>query len=177
VTVQTTDPPQATSDAGSDVGAAVTTLYREQSVQLGRAALLLVGDRASAEDVVQEAFLGLHRRWLNNGAPRDPLAYVYTAVLNGCRSMLRRRARRLWLPSAPPVWSAESAVLLGEERRAVLEAITRLPRRQREVLVLRFYLDLSEAEIASTLGVSRGTVSSTVSRALTALADLLGGEF
>ncbi|MDX6428390.1 MAG: Sigma-70 region 2 [Streptosporangiaceae bacterium] len=78
--MQTTDPPQTASDAGSDVGAAVTTLYREQSVQLGRAAWLLVGDRASAEDVVQEAFLGLHRRWLNNGKPaqNDDWAFMIT---------------------------------------------------------------------------------------------------
>jgi RNA polymerase sigma-70 factor (sigma-E family) len=173
VTVQTSDPPKAATDAG----AAVTALYREHAVGLGRAALLLVGDRPSAEDVVQEAFFGLHRRWLRDGTPRDPVAYIRTAVFNGCRSVLRRRALRIRLPDAPPVWSAESAVVLDEDRRAVLEAITRLPRRQREVLVLKFYLDLPETEIASALGVSRGTVSSTASRALTALAGLLGEEF
>jgi RNA polymerase sigma factor (sigma-70 family) len=80
------------------------------------------------------------------------------------------------LPYEPPVWSAESVVVLREERRVVLEAVARLPRRQREVLVLKFYLDLSEAEIASTLAVSRGTVFSTSSRALTAMAGLLGEE-
>ncbi|MCW2943247.1 MAG: sigE10 [Actinomycetia bacterium] len=141
--MQTSDPPKAATDAG----AAVTALYREHAVGLGRAALLLVGDRPSAEDVVQEAFFGLHRRWLRDGTPRDPVAYIRTAVFNGCRSVLRRRTLRI------------------------------RPRRQREVLVLKFYLDLPETEIASALGVSRGTVSSTASRALTALAGLLGEEF
>jgi RNA polymerase sigma factor (sigma-70 family) len=105
------------------------------------------------------------------------VAYARTAVLNACRSVLRRRARRLPSARAAPIWSAESSVVLAEERREVSEAIARLPRRQREVLVLKFYLDLPDQEIAVALGVSRGTVSSTASRALTALGDLLGKDF
>ena len=74
------------------------------------------------------------------------------------------------------MWSAESAALEGEERREVLQAIARLPRRQREVLVLRYFLGLSDSEIAADLGVSRGTVVSTASRALAALATKVGGQ-
>jgi RNA polymerase sigma factor (sigma-70 family) len=74
------------------------------------------------------------------------------------------------------VWSAESAVLAGEDRREVLAAVARLPRRQREVLVLRYFLDLTDPEIAADLGVSRGTVVSTASRALAALARNTGEQ-
>jgi RNA polymerase sigma factor (sigma-70 family) len=99
-------------------------------------------------------------------------------VVSGCRSVLRRRrvASRFAAPLEPPIWSAESAVVLGEERRAVFLALRTLPPRQREALVLRYYLDLSEAEIAETMGVSRGTVKSTTSRALAALAGKIGEE-
>ncbi|GAB3961216.1 SigE family RNA polymerase sigma factor [Actinoallomurus acanthiterrae] len=170
--MRTSDPPEVTPED------AISDLYRANSLRLARAALLLVGDRATAEDVVQEAFYGLQRRWLRDGGPDDPAAYVRTAVMNGCRSVLRRRraARLMRVVHDTPVWSAESAALLGEERRAVLEEIARLPQRQREILVLRFYLDMSEAEIASELGVSRGTVSSTASRALATLANRLEGR-
>jgi RNA polymerase sigma factor (sigma-70 family) len=97
-------------------------------------------------------------------------------VINGCRSVHRSR-RRAWLhgraPHEPPVWSAEAAVIDSEERRSVLAAVARLPRRQREVLALRYYLDLPDSEIAAMLKISRGTVSSTASRAVAALASQL----
>lgn len=156
----------------ADVG----ELYREHALGLIRLAMLMVGDTPTAEDVVQEAFLGLHRK---QNALRDPaaaLSYLRSAVLNRCRSVLRRRtvAGRFRQPHQPPAWSAEERVIDGQERQQVLAAIARLPRRQREVLALRFYCDLPEAQIARTLAISRGTVSATTSRALTALAKLLG---
>jgi RNA polymerase sigma factor (sigma-70 family) len=104
-------------------------------------------------------------------------------VLNGCRSILRRRAiahrvglaHRASLNDETTVRaSAESEVILSEDRRQVLSALARLPRRRREVLVLRYYLALSEAEIAAVLGISAGTVKSTAARALAALARDLG---
>ncbi|MDN3357324.1 SigE family RNA polymerase sigma factor [Actinomadura sp. DC4] len=161
----------APARAPVDVG----ELYRGHALGLIRLAMLMVGDAPSAEDVVQEAFLGLHR---NRNALRDPaaaLAYLRSAVLNRCRSLLRRRAvaGRFRQPYQPPVWSAEERVIDGQERRQVVAAIARLPRRQREVLALRFYCDLPEEQIARTLKISRGTVSATTSRALTALARLL----
>ena len=148
----------------------VSYLFRAHGPALLRLALLLVGDQASAEDVVQEAFMGLHRARLRN---RDKaLPYLRVAVVNGCRSVhrARRRAATLRPQHEPPVWSAEAAAIVNEDRREVLAAVARLPRRPREVLALRYYLGLPDTEIAATLGVSRGTVSSTVSRALTTLA-------
>ncbi|MFI6514073.1 SigE family RNA polymerase sigma factor [Spirillospora sp. NPDC050679] len=164
-------PPRA---APIDVGA----LYRGHAAGLIRLAMLMVGDAPTAEDVVQDAFLGLHR---HHDALRDPggaLAYVRSAVLNRCRSVLRRRAvaGRFARHYEPPAWSAEDGAMAGDERRAVLAAVARLPRRQREVLALRFYCDLPEEEIARTLRISRGTVSSTTSRALRSLERILGAD-
>ena len=102
-------------------------------------------------------------------------------MLNGCRSVLRRRgvARRAGAAQRrhePPAKSAENEVILSEDRRQVLAALARLPRRRREVLVLRYYLGLSEAEIAAVLGISPGTVKSTAARGLAALARDLGEQ-
>lgn len=157
----------------------VDELYRGHALQLTRMALLLVGDRPSAEDVVQEAFLGLFRGLGRLSDPGRAAAYLRASVLNGCRSVLRARKRARLRGGAadyPAVWSAESAVLAGEERREVLAAVARLPRRQREVLVLRYFLGLSDSEIAADLGVSRGTVVSTASRALATLARKAGEQ-
>jgi RNA polymerase sigma-70 factor (sigma-E family) len=150
----------------------VDGLFKTHAIALIRLALLLVGDRASAEDVVQDAFLGLHRSLPKLRDHSKALAYLRTSVVNGCRSVQRSR-RRAWLRRAdhdPPAWSAESAAIASEERRAVLAAVAGLPTRAREVLALRYYLDLPDNEIAAALGISRGTVSSTASRALAALA-------
>ena len=147
-------------------------LYREQAVAMIRLALTLTGDRATAEDVVQDAFLGLHRRWPRLDDPGNAISYLRTSVVNGCRSVHRSR-RIAWLHRPPHDWSAEAAAIDGEDRREVLTAVARLPRRQREILALRFYLDMSENQIAATLKISRGTVSSTVSRALATLARQL----
>lgn len=151
---------------------AVDDLFRLHAVGLVRFALMLVGDQTTAEDVVQEAFLGLYRAWDRIRDPDAVLGYLRTAVVNGARSVHRNRsrARLLRVPHDPPVWSAEAAAMDGEERRAVLAAIAKLPQRQREVLALKYYLDLSEHEVAAVLRVSRGTVAATGSRALAALA-------
>ena len=167
------EPPQAA--AVSD--RFVDELYRGHALRLTRMALLLVGDRPSAEDVVQEAFLGLFGGLGRLSDPGRAVAYLRVSVLNGCRSVLRARKRARLRGGAadyPAVWSAESAALAGEERREVLAAVAALPRRQREVLVLRYFLGLSDSEIAADLGVSRGTVVSTASRALAALARKAG---
>lgn len=148
-------------------------LYRENRASLIRMARLLVDTPEAAEDAVHDAFLGTAR---NLGSLRDPdaaLGYIRRAVVNRSRSQLRRRrtARehlRVAEPDvAPP---ADDAVLLAEEHREVLAALDTLPPRQREVLVLRYWSDLSEAQIAEALGISRGTVKSQASRAIAALA-------
>jgi RNA polymerase sigma-70 factor (sigma-E family) len=154
----------------------VTALYEAHALGLVRLAVVMLGDRAAAEDVVQEAFCGLYRRWHALSEEANALAYVRSSVINGCRTALRRRVRQLTMAGfaeAGEADSAESAVLLGEEHRQVLLAIRRLPSRQREALVLRYYLDLDEAEIASSMQISRGTVKSTTSRALAALGRIL----
>jgi RNA polymerase sigma-70 factor (sigma-E family) len=155
----------------------VTALYRAQAVGLIRLAYLMLGDRAAAEDVVQDAFCGLYRHWDRLTDPGGALPYVRSSVLNGCRTALRRRARgqRVTLAYQPPDGSAEAAVLGREEREEVMRAVRRLPDRQREALVLRFYLDLPEPEIARVMGIRPGTVRSATHRALKALGHLLEG--
>jgi RNA polymerase sigma-70 factor (sigma-E family) len=159
--------------AAAPPGAAeVTELYQAHALGLTRLAYVMLADRSAAEDVVQEAFCGLYRRWPKLRDPARALPYLRSAVLNGCRTE-RRRTRRPGPRPAPDEPSAEAAVLDGEERAGVLAAIARLPRRQREVLVLRYYLDEPDAAIAAALGIAAGTVRSNLSRALAALgADL-----
>ncbi|TDD85632.1 SigE family RNA polymerase sigma factor [Actinomadura rubrisoli] len=156
----------------------LVALYQEHQTGLVRMAVLLVGDEATAEDVVQDVFLRMQDRPPRLDDEGKLLAYVRAAVLNGCRMTLRRR-RVMWRytePHEPPIWSAESAVLLGEDRREVMRALRRLPRRQREALVLRYYLDLSDDEVSAAMGIRPGTVRSTMARALGALARELGEE-
>jgi len=159
----------------------VALIYRQHHADLVRLALLLVGDRGCAEDVVQDVFTRLcaRGRVLEQAST---LAYVRTAVVNGCRSVLRRRAlaRRIVISRAAP-WrdiqeSAEHTAILAEDRRRVLTALAALPARRREVLVLRFYLGLPVAEVAAMLGISQGSVKSATARGLEALARRLGEE-
>jgi len=162
----------------ADAAHAVTALYQAHAVSMIRIALLMLGDRSAAEDVVQEAFFGLFRRWHGLNDPGKAEAYVRSAVLNGCRDAVKRRDRRTRRDLATafdllePI-SAEAAALIGEDRRRILAGLRLLPGRQREALVFRYYLELSEEETASAMGVSRGTVKSTTSRAIAALGRML----
>ena len=180
-----------TTQTGLSPGAvaSVTALYAEHSLGLVRLAVIMTGERAVAEDIVQDAFLGLYRRWDQVPAMTAPLAYLRVSVVNGCRTALRRRSLSARWPGAGPggdldeatlaaghgglVESAEASVLLNEEQRAVAAALRALPRRQREAVVLRYYLDLSVEETARTMGVSLGTVKSATHRALAAIARTL----
>lgn len=157
-----------------DAAVAVTALYHEHALGLMRFARLLLGSPAGAEDVVQDAFCGLYRRWDHLDDKGNALGYVRSAVVNGCRSVQRRSrlADRLVI-FQPDAISAEAAALTGEERREVVKALRRLPRRQREVLIMRFYLDLSDEQIAADLGISQATVRSVRRRALISLEHLL----
>jgi RNA polymerase sigma-70 factor (sigma-E family) len=157
-----------------DAEAAVRALYQAHALGLIRLAYVMLGDRPEAEDVVQDAFCGLYRHWEHLAGPDRALAYVRSSVLNGCRSTLRRRAvRRALVTFQRPAVSAESSVLSNEERHEVMESIRRLPARQREVVVLRFYLDLADDEIAQVMGVRPSTVRSAAARALEALGRAL----
>jgi RNA polymerase sigma-70 factor (sigma-E family) len=171
--------PSAPERSGPTPVSDVAGLFRERHAELVRLAVLVVGDQPTAEDVVQDVFARLCARHLL--PDRDGLAYVRAAVLNGCRSVLRRRAltrRRsgdLDRSDAAP-GSAENEAMLAEDRRQVLAALAALPVRRREVLVLRYWLGLSEAEIAAVMGISPGTVKSNAARGLAALARKLGEE-
>lgn len=159
---------------------ALSELYAAHWRQLVRLAALLVRDVGTAEEVAQDAFVAMHGRW---GRLRDndkALAYLRQAVVNRSRSVLRHRGvveRHLRSaaaapdPAAPP---SDTRALEEDRRVAVLDALGRLPDRQREVLVLRHYLELSEAEIAEALGIARGSVKSHASRGAAALRELLG---
>ena len=155
-------------------GDLVDCLFRAHALTLVSTAMLLVGDQDSAEDVVQEAFLGLYRSVPRLRDPDKALPYLRASVLNGCRSAVRRR--KLWAGKAihePAAASAESVALISEEQRSVLAALRKLPARQREVLIFRFYLHEADDEIARLMGISPGTVRSTSHRALAALGKLL----
>jgi RNA polymerase sigma-70 factor (sigma-E family) len=154
----------------ADAEAAVAALYDAAAVGLIRLAYLMLGDRPNAEDVVQDAFCGLYKNWDRLADHDRALAYVRSSVLNGCRSALRRRAvGRRMTTYQPPAASAEATALGHEERREVMQAVRRLPGRQREALVLRFYLDLPDAEIARIMGLRPSSVRSATHRALKAL--------
>jgi len=164
-------------EAVIDADTALEQLYAAHYAGLVRLAVLLLRDQALAEDVVQDSFVAMHRRWDRVDAGKAP-AYLRQTVVNRSRSALRHRAvaarhRPDRLPDGAP---ADEAVLRDERRARVLDALAGLPTRQREVLVLRYYLDLPEADIASTLGISRGAVKTHASRGAAALRRTLTTE-
>jgi RNA polymerase sigma-70 factor (sigma-E family) len=165
----------ARARAASGPSEPVALLYRSQHRRLVGLAALLVDDRGTAEDVVQDAFVGLCRQWRHLRDPESAIAYLNRAVVNGGRDRLRRGRRtaagnlRL-VPRPEGNTSAEQDAVAHDEHDRLWQAVTQLPRRQREVLVLRYYLDQTEVEIAETLAVSRGSVKKHASRGLAALA-------
>lgn len=162
--------------SGAPLAPLLETMYREHYASLVRLASLLIDDVGSCEEVVQDAFVRVWRR----GAPAcgvDRLpAYLRSAVLNGARSHLRhaRVARRHLQPVPAPTDGPDVSPLVGDHHR-VLQALRSLPDRQRGVLALRYYLDLSEAEIAAALGISAGSVKTHAHRGLATLAKQLEG--
>ena len=167
-----------TQVSGWSADEALELLYAAHWRQLVRLAVLLVHDLGTAEEVVQECFVAVHGRWNRLDDPDKALAYLRQSVVNRSRSHLRhlavvrRHANRQ--PPAEPVAGADATASDLARRAMVLAALRALPRRQREVLALRYYLDLSEAEIADALGISRGAVKSHASRGAAALRAQLG---
>lgn len=153
-------------------------LYRQHRIPLLRLGVLLLEDQAAAEDVVQDVFSSLWRRRTVPQQPGDALAYLRRAVVNRSRSHMRKLvlARRRPPLAAPNAPSALEIVEMSEERRRVLAALHRLPRGQREVLVLRYYSDLPVSAVADALRVGEGTVKSQTARGLAALARMLEDE-
>jgi RNA polymerase sigma-70 factor (sigma-E family) len=161
--------PSAATPCGMEQAAdeAVTVLYQTHHAMLVRTAALLVGDVATAEDVVQDSFIATHSAWWRLRDTSMALPYLRRAVINKSRSVLRHRVVADRHPPMPALGlpSAEDSALAVVERSAVLAALDALPDRQREVVVLRYYADLSEAQIAAALGISKGAVKSHTSRA------------
>lgn len=160
-----------------DADVALEELYAAHWSSLVRLATLLLRDQGTAEEVVQDAFVAMHDRWGRLQDPSKGLAYLRATVVNKARSVLRhRKVVTAYVDRTPPASDtpgADHALLQSARRSDVLAALGALPVRQREVLVLRYYLDLSEHDIAATLGISKGAVKSHASRGSASLRTLL----
>lgn len=167
--------PPSDTPSWSDADGALTALYTAHYRSLVRLASFLLRDPQHAEEVVQDAFVAMHGSWRRLRDPDKAEAYLRQAVVNRSRSGLRRRKVELkHAPKpVPDAASAEYGALAQLDRGAVIDALRDLPTRQREVLVLRYYGDLSEAQIAATLGISTGAVKSHASRGMSALRTTL----
>ncbi|MFJ3363711.1 SigE family RNA polymerase sigma factor [Streptomyces anthocyanicus] len=181
-----TDPADTDTDTDTDTAtcvdprgvereAAMIRLFDGQHARLVRLAVLLGADQ-DAEDVVAEAFCVLHSRWYGLRAPQAAAAYLRSVVCNLVRMRIRRLqvSRRHADVPPDPVASAEATAMLHEDRRQVVDALEGLPTRQREALVLRYWLDLREREIADAMGISTGAVKSHISRGMHALSRAMG---
>jgi RNA polymerase sigma-70 factor (sigma-E family) len=150
---------------------AVIELYSMHYTALVRLAAMLVRDTPTAEEVVQDSFVAMHDGWERLRDTEKALAYMRQAVVNRSRSVLRHRmvVEKNQQKPPPDMPSAEHGALALVERSAVIAALRDLPERQREAIVLRYYADLSEAEIAAAMKISRGAVKSHTSRGMAAL--------
>jgi RNA polymerase sigma-70 factor (sigma-E family) len=168
----------AQARAAWDAADVVTEIYTGHYNQLVRLAVLLVHDVQTAEEVVQDAFEAMHLAWRRLRDSEKALSYLRQTVVNRSRSVLRhRKVVDMHAPKpAPDEPSAEHAALTLLERSAVAAALRSLPLRQREAIVLRYYADFSEADIAAAMGISRGAVKSHTARAMAALKSILEQE-
>ncbi len=167
----------AAASVSADRG--IADLYAAHWHRLVRLAWLLLRDQLAAEDVVQDAFVATHRHWSSIREGGRVVGYLQTAVVNGCRSVQRHNvvvdrqnlkdAAGADAPGRASLDSAEAKVMDAVEREAMIDALGTLPTRQREVLVLRYYADLSEAQIAAALDISAGTVKAHAHRGLSML--------
>ena len=158
-----------------DAARAVTAIYTTHYRSLVRLAVLLVRDVATAEEVVQDSFIAMHAAWRRLRDTEKALSYLRQSVVNRSRSVLRHRVvvdKNAPKP-APDMPSAEQGAISLLERAAVIAALRTLPPRQREALVLKYYADLSEAQIATAMGISRGAVKSHTARGVAALRVVL----
>ena len=162
------------SPAEWDAGHAVTTLYGTHYHSLVRLAALLTGNVATAEEAVQDSFAALHTSWPRLRDPGKALSYLRQSVVHRTRSAPRHRAvASRNAPQPPRAPSTGQGAVASLERCEVVSALGRLPVRQREALVLRYYCDLTEAQIASAMGISKGAVKSHTARGMSSLRTIL----
>lgn len=161
-----------------DVG--VEVLFMRHYVELLRLAFCLLGDRGRAEDAVQEAFISVYRHWDGLRDQASALPYLRSAVINRCRTGLRQRLRELgpgeFEVEGPAPDRPEEQAIVSEDHDRLARAVRGLPRRQREVVVCRYYLELSIPETATLLGITAGSVKRHAHRGLKALGISVGGE-
>lgn len=141
-----------------------------------RLAYVLTGDRGHAEDIAQAAFARGYASWGRVIRTGDPDAYVRRILINENRNRFRKRRVPEYLPGKLPETVTQDAASAWVERSALLAALRALGPRQRAVVVLRYWLDMSEAETADALGCSVGTVKSQASRALAILRKVMAVE-
>ena len=171
--------------SGWEAETALTDLYAAHWHSLVRLSWLLVRDQHVAEETVQDAFVAMQSRWSQLRDQDLALAYLRRCVVNSSRSVLRHRlvkdrflraetsARTAHGTTTEPSAEARAAEHATSDR--LVAALGRLPRRQREVLTLRYYLDLSEAQIADTLSISTGSVKAHAHRGLATLRSHVEG--
>jgi RNA polymerase sigma-70 factor (sigma-E family) len=169
-------PVPAVDVAGLDREQAVAALFAAHHPSLVRLAVLLGAD--DAEDVVGEAFYQLYRRWEKLRDAAAAATYLRSTVVNLTRMRIRHLQvvrRHLAGPggAAGTVASGEETTVLRDDQQALVDALRSLPDRQRAALVLRYWLDLREREIAETMGISAGAVKTHVSRGMAALSRML----
>jgi RNA polymerase sigma-70 factor (sigma-E family) len=157
---------------------AIDVLFRRHYPDLLRLAYCLLGERSQAEDAVQDAFVSLYSHWIGLRDPAAAPDYLRSAVINRCRSRVRalvreRTGRRLQIVVDVAQASSEDAAVARAEGSRLARLVQRLPRRQREVVVCRYYLELSVAETAELLGIAVGSVKRHAHRAIATLTDRL----
>lgn len=161
-------------DPDSDLRLTVAELAHRHALELTRFAYLVCGDRTRAEDLVQDVFLALYRRFGDTLLVEKPLAYARRAIVNANVSLARKHSSSDVLTDRVPEGPHTDAD--PAERDAMWTRLQRLSQRQRAVLVLRFYLGYDDTEIADILDCRRGTVRSLASRALEELRALEGSR-
>lgn len=164
--------PQRVAEAADE---ALAALYADQYQSLVRLSAMLVGDLGTAEEVVQGCFAGMHRAFWRLRDTDKALRYLRRSVVNRSRSVLRQRtgAGQHQQKPGPAMPSAGQVAIARTGESGVISALRALPARQREALVLSFYLDLSEEQVASAMGISRGAAATHTTRAKAALRSVL----
>jgi RNA polymerase sigma-70 factor (sigma-E family) len=168
----------ASSRVAAEADRAITAMYHAEYRSLVRMSAVLLGDVGTAEEVVQDSFIAMHGAWRRLRDADKALHYLRRSVMNRSRSVLRHRVvvDKHMPAREPDMPSAEQSVITLFERSAVIAALRSLPARQREALVLRYYLDLSEEEVAAAMSISRGAVKSHTARGKAALRSVLESE-